>query len=262
MHAGDDDHRAVANVVARQIEYADTIVLYGQSWDGAEATAQLSVLLHRLAPWATQFTADDPQLAYRLRRTGRHRPQVPGVLTRGLEGMAVAEPEADPERGVVTAVFRARRPFHPHRLHSAFESVTADVLRSRGHLWIASQPQLALSWESAGGRVAMGALGDWLAIAPERQWAEASEQRRLAAAMEWDPYYGDRNTHLVFVGLDFDPVGLEKRLTACLLTDAELAAGEDGWRALADPFVGLFDTPSGGEALYRTESANPEGSLT
>ena len=200
-------------------------------------------MLARLAPWATQFDAQEQFLAQRLRRTGRHRPDVPGVLARGLEGMAVVEPAA-PEQGVFSSQFRARRPFHPQRLHRAFESITAGVLRSRGHLWIASQPDLAISWESAGGRVAMGALGLWLAAMPERQWGEASEQRRLAAAMEWDPYYGDRHTHLVFVGLELDPVEVERSLTACLLTDGELAAGETGWRGLTDPFAGVADSPS------------------
>jgi G3E family GTPase len=273
MHVADDDHRAVASVVARQIEYADTIVLYGRSPGDADATARLSVLLQQLAPWATHFDADEKMLAHRLRRTGRHRPDVPGVLARGLEGMAVVEPEPVPERGVVSAVFRARRPFHPRRLHRAFESVTTDVLRSRGHLWIASQPELAISWESAGGRVAMGPLGLWLAAMPDSQWDEASEQRRLAAAMEWDPYYGDRNTHLVFVGLDLDPVELDRRLCACLLTDTELAAGEDDWRTLSDPFAGVFasdnldnadtlndaDTLNNSDTLNNADTAELEG---
>jgi hypothetical protein len=45
MHAADDDHRSVANVVARQIEYADTVVLWGES-PTAFDTARLTVLLH------------------------------------------------------------------------------------------------------------------------------------------------------------------------------------------------------------------------
>jgi G3E family GTPase len=266
MHAADDDHRAIAAVVARQIEYADTVVLYGHSPDGTEATSQLGVLLHRLAPWATHIAAPDQSLAERLRRTGRHRPHVPDVLARGFEGMAVAEPEPVAQEGVVSAVFRARRPLHPQRLHRAFESLTIDVLRSRGHLWIASLPELALSWESAGGRVAMGPLGLWLAAMPEGQWEEASEQRRLAAAMEWDPYYGDRNTHLVFVGLDLDPIAFEKLLSACLLTDAELAMGEEGWRGLPDPFEGMFDTDVRRDDVRRDiapegRDIDPEGSM-
>lgn len=257
LHAADDDHRCVASVVARQIEYADTIVLYGQSPDGREATERLSVLLRRLAPWATHFDADESVLAHRLRRTGRHRPDVPGVLARGLEGMAVVQPQPPTRHGVLTTVFQARRPFHPRRLHRAFESATTGVLRSRGHLWIANHPELAISWESAGGRVALGPLALWLAAMPDRQWDEASEQRRLAAAMEWDPYYGDRNTHLVFVGLDLDPVAVARTLTGCLLTDAELAAGEEGWRRLADPFAGALAA----DRLSEADTAELDGTM-
>src|SRR5258705_114003 len=106
MHAADDDHRTVAGVVARQIEYADTIVLCGQSPDGKTATAQLSVLLHRLAPWATHFVDDEQPLAHRLRHSGRHRPDVPRVLARGLGGMSVIATEPVAEHRVVSAVVR------------------------------------------------------------------------------------------------------------------------------------------------------------
>jgi hypothetical protein len=62
------------------------------------------------------------------------------------------------------------------------------------------------------------------------------------------PYYGDRHHHLVFIGLDLDPVELHRMLAACLLSDAELADGEEGWRDYPDPFAGCFpaaDAPTG-----------------
>jgi hypothetical protein len=71
----------------------------------------------------------------------------------------------------------------------------------------------------------------------------ASTQRRLAAALDWDPYYGDRHTYLLFVGLDLDPVEIHRPLSACLLTDAELAYGEEEWRSYPDPFAGCFPAP-------------------
>lgn len=57
------------------------------------------------------------------------------------------------------------------------------------------------------------------------------------AALDRDPYYGDRHHHLAFVGIDLDPVRLHRILTGCLLTDDELSRGEDAWRRLADPFA-------------------------
>lgn len=40
----------------------------------------------------------------------------------------------------------------------------------------------------------------------------------------------------MFIGQNIDFARLEAELDACLLTDAEMALGEEGWRALADPF--------------------------
>ncbi|MFC6015185.1 CobW family GTP-binding protein [Plantactinospora solaniradicis] len=245
IQAAEDDHRALADVLVRQIEYADTLVVWGEGRDGDHDSSQLSVLLHRLAPWATQLPVDDPYvdagaLARHLRHTDRHRPETPGVLARGIEGYLLGVHEPLPESGVVSAVFRSRRPFHPGRLHGLLEAVNAPVLRSRGVLWLASQPDTAVGWEFAGGGLTLNSLGRWLVDVPDEGWEEASDQRRLAAALNWDPYYGDRENYLVFIGFDLDPVDLHRTLAGCLLTDAELADGEAGWRHYPDPFAGCF----------------------
>ncbi|MFC6017744.1 CobW family GTP-binding protein [Plantactinospora solaniradicis] len=248
IQAADDDPRALADVIVRQIEYADTVVLCGQSPESAFDTTRLSILLHRMAPWAAHFAVDQPYaadraLTHRLRRTRRHRPELPAVLARGIEGYSLGVHEPLPDCGVVSAVFRARRPFHPGRLHDVLEQVNADVLRSRGHLWLASQPDTAVAWEFAGGGLAMGSLGRWLASMPEQHWEQVGDHRRLAASVDWDPYYGDRHNHLVFIGVDLDPVDIHRLLAGCLLSDAELADGEDTWREYHDPFAGCFSTP-------------------
>ncbi|MDG4793265.1 GTP-binding protein [Micromonospora sp. WMMD1082] len=245
IHAAADDDRSLADVIVRQIEYADTIVLWGQSRDGGYDTSRLAVLLGRMTPWATQVLVDGDvvdarALTRQLRGTDRHRPETPGVLVRGLEGHTLGLHEPHPDCGVVSVVFRARRPFHPGRLHAVLEEVNAEVIRSRGHLWLASQPETVVAWEFAGGGLSLGSLGRWLAFLPDARWDEVSDHRRLAAALDWDPYYGDRHQHLVFIGLDLDPAGLHRTLARCLLTDAELADGEQTWRGYDDPFTGCF----------------------
>jgi G3E family GTPase len=240
LHAADEDRRGVADVLVRQIEYADTIVVWGRRDDRSEA------LLHRLAPWAVQLrvgdtrTVDCTALAARLRGTGRHDPHTPGLLGRALEGFPVGVHDPAGEHGAGSVLFRSRRPFHPERLHDALAELTGEALRGRGQLWIASQPGTAIGWESAGGGIRLGSLGPWLTALPPERWPEASDLRRLAADLDWDPYYGDRRTVLAFVGLDLDAGRLTALLAECLVTDPELALGLDALATLPDPFAGCF----------------------
>ncbi|GAA1891083.1 CobW family GTP-binding protein [Asanoa iriomotensis] len=243
LHAAEEDDRAVADVITRQIEFADTVVLWGGPEVEGFDLARAGVLLERLAPWATQVAVDagrqidSMSLAARLRHTGRHNPRVPGMNGRALEGYAIAVHSPEPDCGVVSVLFEARRPFHPARLHGALGTLAAETLRGRGQLWLASQPDTVIAYESAGGGVGMGSLGRWLAAQPAYRWAEATPDRRAAADLGWDAFFGDRRTVLAFVGLDFAGDALTERLAGCLLTNQELATD---WTGLQDPFAGCF----------------------
>lgn len=229
--AGRDDDRAIGQLVARQLEQADTVVLTGP-FDGDDWEAeQLRVLLRRLAPWSEHRQLPD----VRLPAAGRRDPMA--VVTRGLGGYPVGVHEPLPEHGVTAAVFRAARPLHPQRLHDALDDVTEHVLRSRGHFWLASRPDLVMTWESAGG-LSIGPVGGWLADLPD--WSTVDPDRRMAATVDWDHYYGDRHHHLAFIGVDLDAVRLHRILDHCLLTDHELADGEESWRTLPDPFARAY----------------------
>ena len=246
LQAAANDDRGVADVVCRQIEFADTLVMWISPETDPYDRDRLTALLHRLAPWAAHIrvgdtpTVDCTALAARLLGTGRHDPAVPGLLGRALEGYPVGIHDRTGDHGVTAMLFRSRRPFHPQRLRDALDDLSSAALRGRGQLWLASQSDTAVSWESAGGGVALGNLGFWLAALPRERWDEASNMRRLAADAAWDPYYGDRTTVLSFVGPDLDIDATTASLTACLLTDAELANGTDSWHTLPDPFAEFF----------------------
>ena len=112
--------------------YADTLLLWGRSRDGEFGTSRIAVLLQRMAPWATHFQVDGDlvdadALTRQLRHTHRHRPETPGVLARGLEGFALGMHEPEADCGVVSTVFRARRPFHPQRLHDVLVWLSGNV---------------------------------------------------------------------------------------------------------------------------------------
>jgi G3E family GTPase len=240
LHRDESDERGVGDLVARQIEQADAVLLTGDLDDEWE-TEQLRVLLRRLAPWAGHLRPGDSLTSVR----GRAEPVA--AITRGLRGYTVGVHEPVPAHGVSACVFRARRPFHPIRLHDALDRVTDHVLRSRGHFWLASRPDLVMTWESAGG-LSLGPHSGWLAGLPDEHWDEVDAERRLAAALDWDPYYDDRHHQLSFTGIDLDPVRIHRTLTRCLLTDDELSRGEEHWRQLPDPFQRAYPASAATEA--------------
>ncbi|GIE32719.1 hypothetical protein Ait01nite_057640 [Actinoplanes italicus] len=245
LHAADDDHRAVAEVVVHQVEFSDTVVLWSRPGTDTLELSRIGTLVHRLAPWAVQVpvgtsrSLDCTGLTTLVRRTGRHNPERPGLLGLALEGRPIAVHDTGSSE-VVSLLFESRRPFHPQRLHDALDELTGEALRGRGQLWIASQPDTVVAFESAGGGVRMGGLGYWLAALPPERWTETSIGRRIAADLTWDPYYGDRRTVIALIGLHLNHATTTALLESCLLTDAELAGGTETWHALPDPFAGCF----------------------
>ncbi|GAA2134491.1 CobW family GTP-binding protein [Glycomyces algeriensis] len=245
LQAADDDTRSVSEVAARQIEFADTVLLWAPDSERDYEHTRLSVLLQRLNPWARHLVLDLPEPAWlsaRIRRSGRFDPEAPEPHGRGLEGYAVGCHEPEPDCGVVATVYRARRPFHPERFHRALPTLAGRTLRGRGHLWLAGQPDTIVAWESSGGGVSMGDLGRWLAATPDEEWEESSPERRVNADLHWDADFGDRGIELAFVGIHFAADELAAVLDACLLTDAEAAEGAAAWREYPDPFDGCFDS--------------------
>jgi hypothetical protein len=63
------------------------------------------------------------------------------------------------------------------------------------------------------------------------------------ASLTWDPYYGDRAQDLVVIAHLAAPEEIVAALNGALLTDDELAEGEEGWAAYADPFGDWHEDP-------------------
>ncbi|WP_214369407.1 ribosome hibernation factor-recruiting GTPase MRF [Pseudonocardia sp. H11422] len=238
-----DDERTVAQVAVGQAEFADLVVYTGSAdgWDLARTDAVMT----RLAPAALRLRL--AELDERVLLTGlpeeapRGRPEdVHGPLLRG-------RPPLDADCGVQMLLFGERRPFHPERLHEAMDVLLDGVVRTRGRIWLATRPDAVLWLESAGGGLQIGHVGEWLAAQDAEAWDCVSSERRAMAALGWDARFGDRAQDLVVIAHEGDPDGIEATLRAALLTDAELAAGEDAWRALPDPFGWWHtDDPRGG----------------
>jgi G3E family GTPase len=220
-----EDGRAVAEVVARHLEYASAVVL-------SRADPVADALARAVNPQALIRAADDVEDLLGLRL---HDPEAAGVW---VEPGSICASLNEPAEPVRTVVWQAARPFHPERLYDALESLVAGSARGKGTVWLASQPHARLGWDSFGPNIALAVLGPWLADLPAERWSEVGQAHQARSALEWHPEYGDRASYLSFTGVKLDVRELRDLLDSCLLR-------ADEWHSeLADPFAPYLEGSS------------------
>jgi G3E family GTPase len=241
LAATPDDDRTLAQVGVGQVAFADAVLVAGGPLD-AWSAARLDAVLDRLvsgvpradvAVGAERVLAALGPGARRGRLSSVHDPLLPG------------SPPLGEDVGVCIIRFAAPRPFHPERLHEALDVLLEGIVVSRGRVWLASQNDRALWMESAGQGLRMGDAGRWLATLGDDDpgWADVPPEHQVAAALRWDPVHGDRHTEVAVLSHRQPGVAVIAALDAALLTDDELAAGPDAWRAYPDPFGSWHEEP-------------------
>lgn len=240
LRGAPDDERTVAQLALSQVESADVLVLAGRAPD-AWTAAKTGAVLERVAPSA-------PLLDLSKVDAESLRAAVPPDARRGKAAdphgaLLHGQPPLQPDCGITVATFSAQRPFHPERLHEAIDVLLDGVVRSRGRLWVASQPDVALWLESAGGGLGIGHAGPWLDSPEGPGWEDVSPERRTLASLRWHPVWGDRAQELVIVTDQADPAEIDHALRGALLTGAELAEGRQAWAHYPDPFGEWHEEP-------------------
>ena len=206
------DDRFVSEVLIRQIEHADVLVGPAASAEPASLLAQLNpsaALLppHRAGGLVLGPSSHDPRAAAR----------------RADPGAVPTLPSAGP--GPASSfTWRGRRPLHPGRFYAGLEQLVPAVLRTRGHVWLASRPDTRYALATSGPRVQLISTGSW----PDGN-----------AVFETNP------SDLGFTGLDMDADRLSALLDWASLTSSEYAAGPGRWKSLPDPFTPALRAATG-----------------
>jgi G3E family GTPase len=256
---GEDDERNVADLLIDQIEFCDVLLISKTDLISTEQLEELKVVLRKLNATAEiiPMAKGNVPLA-KVLNTGKFNfdkaQQAPGWL-KELRGEHTPETE---EYGISSFVYRARKPFHPQKIHDFFadpflnsslnsslndnlndnlndKEKSGKLLRSKGFFWLASRPQHAGQWSQAGGIAQHGAAGMFWKAVPKDRWPDDKEQ--VEYIMEkWVEPFGDMRQELVFIGRNMNKEQFIAGLDACLLTDAEILEGQDYWKALPDPF--------------------------
>lgn len=235
---GEEDERAITDLLIEQVEFADVILISKADLISRAEREELMAILRRLNTEAEILPMVMGQIPLaKILNTGRfdfdRAAQAPGWL-KELRGEHVPETE---EYGIASKAYQARRPFHPQRFYDflAREWTNGRLLRSKGYFWLASQHREAGSWSQAGGLMRHGHAGRWWRFVSRSQWPQDEEGQR-SIMTKWDAAVGDCRQELVFIGQNIDFDRLCTELDACLLSDAEMAAGHEAWAQLPDPF--------------------------
>jgi G3E family GTPase len=140
-------------------------------------------------------------------------------------------PETE-EYGISSFVYERRRPFHPERLMNWMSDWSADIVRAKGTVWLATRNEMAQSLSQAGPSIQFGPAGFWVAALPEEERRELlREEPELAE--NWDEEFGDRVNKIVFIGIEMDREQIVAGLDACLLSDEEMKVN---WKTFIDKF--------------------------
>ena len=235
---GEEDERSITDLLVEQIEFADVILISKIDLISTRDREELIAILERLNAQAQIIPMVMGQVPLdKILNTGRFdfekAAQAPGWLQE-MRGEHVAETE---EYGIASTAYRARRPFHPQRFFDFIDGPWGNgkLLRSKGFFWLASKHQEAGSWSQAGGMMRYGFAGRWWRFVPKDQWPQDPEST-AAIMRHWSPSSGDCRQELVFIGQNIDFEQLHAELDACLLSDDEMAQGNEAWHLLPDPF--------------------------
>jgi G3E family GTPase len=219
LSASEADDRTVADLLIEQVEFANVIVLNKTDLVSESEVLCVEGLIRKLNPEAQLTRASFGRVhSHEILNTGLfdlERASESAGWTKELAGEHTPETE---EYGISSFVYRRDRPFHPERFLACIESEWPGVLRSKGFFWLASRPGLAGLWSQAGGSCRTEPAGFWDELGGDDSPLVSGRQE------------------LVLIGIEMDHDRLCESLDECLLTETELALGEDAWRSFPDPF--------------------------
>ena len=218
------DERTISTLLTDQVECANLIVLNKMDLIKESDAPVLEGFVRKLNPKAkiirSTFGKVDLKLLLNTRSFDMtEAEEMPGWYQE-LQGNHVPETV---EYGISSFVFRSQKPFHPTRLNKLLRRGLANVLRSKGVLWVAGLHSHCLVWHQAGETLNIEDGAEWMASESDlSEWPPELESYKTSI-------YGDRRQELVIIGQNLDETVLRKQLEQALVTEEEFQMGPEVW---------------------------------
>jgi G3E family GTPase len=259
--ASPEDRRAVSQLLIQQVEFADILVLNKCDLASKSQRESVGALLRILNPRARIIEATrsavDPQALLKCNAFNMEVARATPGWLQSLSGKALPESE---EYGITHVVFRSRRPFHPARLHDLIfgrrqfsggptgclgdticskalpkSNPLHSVVRSKGSVWFAATIGVTniVYWAQAGRAYTFEPGEPWIALLDDMEKKgvelndEVAEQLKNGRSLSnWDKSVGvgDRETELVFIGVNMNGPAVIAALQTAVVTESEWEA--------------------------------------
>ncbi|MDP0926736.1 zinc metallochaperone GTPase ZigA [Paracoccus onubensis] len=236
---GEEDDRTLVHLLVDQIEFADVVVLNKISDAGPGKLDAARKIVTSLNPDARIIETDYGHVPQdRIFDTGLFdfdKAHLHPMWAKELYGFSDHIPETE-EYGVSSFVYRARRPFHPQKIHDVLNGPLPGVIRAKGHFWIATRPDWLAEFSLAGALSSVRPMGMWWATVPIDRWPNHPQAIEYLKR-NWLEPFGDRRQELVFIGSGMDQTAITAALDSSLIGD-ESEFVPHQWADLPDPFPG------------------------
>ena len=232
------DERTIVNLLTDQVEFANVILLNKTDMVTESDLRNLYDIINKLNPDAriipTNHSKVNLQEVINTSLFDFEKAESSAGWIKELENEHIPETE---EYGIGSFVYRRKKPFHPNRFLDFIQhTFPKNIIRSKGLFWIASRPDQALVWSSAGGSLKTDPAGVWWDSMPfsERiNYADFVNNQQMIES-EWSSDFGDRKIELVFIGQQLDVSAITNKLDECLLNQEEVSEWKDGKLQLTD----------------------------
>ena len=217
---GEIDEDDIEALLIQQIEFCTTLVLNKCDLMNQQQISELKGLVRGLQKNAVIVEAEHGNVDLdELLDTNRFDFSRAYDSAVWVDAMAHPEEHDDPEvleYDITTFVYHRRKPFDLDALNAFVQTWPDSVIRAKGPLWGAQNPDMCYMFEQAGRQVTLTENAYFVDSAPEPTKQQLLRENPQLQE-NWDPEVGDRETMICFIGRHMDQDALEAGLDECLV---------------------------------------------
>lgn len=212
-----EDGRNITDLLVDQVEFADVILINKVDLVDREEIENIKKRVKALNPDAelieTEYSDVDLDKIVDSNTFSMEKAQNYPLWLKEARGEEVSETD---EYNIQSFTYESYEAFNPDKLFDFLTELKDDVLRTKGTVWVKTQPSVAINISHAGKTVNAEIGGAWGAAALTYLDEDSGEYREMKDVVEKNPSpHGDRMNTLIFIGEDLDEEHVKERIEEC-----------------------------------------------